>query len=89
MKLVGATNWFVRGPFMLEGLVTGALGALAAIFLLFLGRQLAVPAILGHIRDDPDVRALPFMWTSTILISVGLAIGALGSGVTLRRFLRV
>jgi cell division transport system permease protein len=89
MKLVGATNWFVRGPFMLEGVMTGALGAAAAIFLLFLGREVAVPAILGHIQNDPDVRALPFMWTSVILLGVGLAIGAVGSGVTLRRFLRI
>jgi cell division transport system permease protein len=89
MKLVGATNWFVRGPFMLEGLLTGAIGAFAAVFLLFLGRQLAVPAILGHIQNDPDVRALPFVWTSGILLAVGLAIGAVGSGVTLRRFLKI
>jgi cell division transport system permease protein len=89
MKLVGATNWFVRGPFMLEGLVTGALGALAAVFLLFLGRHLALPAILGHVENDPDVKALPFVWTSAILLSVGLGIGAIGSGVTLRRFLRI
>ena len=89
MKLVGATNWFVRGPFMLEGLLTGALGALAAVFLLFLGRHLAIPAILGHIENDPNVKALPFVWTSAILLSVGLGIGAIGSGVTLRRFLRI
>jgi cell division transport system permease protein len=89
MKLVGATNWFVRGPFMLEGLMTGALGALAAVFLLFLGRHLAIPAILGHIENDPNVKALPFVWTSAILLSVGLGIGAIGSGVTLRRFLRI
>jgi cell division transport system permease protein len=89
MKLVGATNWFVRGPFMLEGLATGALGALAAIFLLFLGRTVAVPAILGHIESNPDVHAMPFVWTSTILVAVGLGIGALGSGVTLRRFLQI
>ena len=74
---------------MLEGLLTGVLGAFAAIFLLFLGRQVAVPAILGHIQNDPNVRALPFMWTSTILLCVGLGIGALGSGLTLRRFLKI
>jgi cell division transport system permease protein len=89
MKLVGATNWFVRGPFMLEGLLTGALGALAAIVLLFLSRQMAAPAIVGHIENDPGVHAMPFAWTSMILIAVGLGIGALGSGLTLRRFLKI
>jgi cell division transport system permease protein len=89
MKLVGATNWFVRGPFMLEGLLTGLLGAVVAISLLFLSRTLAAPAILGHIQNDPDVRALSFEWTAAILVAVGLAIGAIGSGLTLRRFLRI
>ena len=89
MKLVGATNWFVRGPFMLEGLLTGALGALAAIALLVLGRAVAVPAILGHIQNDPNVHAMPFVWTCTILIVVGLGIGGIGSGLTVRRFLKI
>ncbi len=90
MKLVGATNWFVRGPFMLEGVLTGLVGALAAIFLLFLGRELAVPSILpDNSSSSAEVQALPFMWTSLILLTVGLGIGALGSGLTLRKFLRV
>jgi len=89
MKLVGATNWYVRGPFMLEGVLTGLAGSLAAVTLLFLGREFAIPQMLGHIQDDPDVRALAFAWTAVILIAGGLAIGALGSGLTLRRFLRV
>ena len=89
MKLVGASNWYVRGPFMLEGVLTGVAGSLAAVILLFLGREVAVPRVLGHIQDDPDVRAMAFMWTALILVIGGLAIGALGSGLTLRRFLRV
>jgi cell division transport system permease protein len=89
MKLVGASNWYVRGPFMLEGLLTGLAGSVAAVILLFLGREVAVPQILGHIQDDPDVRAMAFTYTALILLMGGLAIGAVGSGLTLRRFLRV
>jgi cell division transport system permease protein len=89
MKLVGATNWYVRGPFMLEGVLTGLAGSLAAVLLLFVGREFAIPQILGHIQDDPDVRALAFTRTAAVLVLGGLAIGALGSGLTLRRFLRV
>ena len=89
MKLVGATNWYVRGPFMLEGVLTGLAGSVAAVLLLFVGREFAIPQILGHIQDDPDVRALAFTWTASVLVLGGLAIGALGSGLTLRRFLRV
>ncbi len=89
MKLVGATNWYVRGPFMLEGLLTGLVGSIAAVLLLFVSREIAIPQILGHIQDDADVRALAFAWTAVILIAGGLVIGALGSGLTLRRYLRV
>ncbi len=89
MKLVGATNWFVRGPFMLEGLLCGLVGSIAAVFLLFIGKQVALPAILGHIDTTDDVQALSFGLTALALIAVGLGVGALGSGMTLRRFLKV
>jgi cell division transport system permease protein len=89
MKLVGATNWFVRGPFMLEGVLTGLVGSLAAVILLFLGREVAIPQIFGQVQNDPDVQALAFTWTALILLLIGLAVGALGSGLTLRRFLKV
>ena len=89
MKLVGASNWYVRGPFMLEGLLTGLAGSVAAVVLLFVSRESAIPQILGHIQNDADVQALAFAWTALILITGGLAIGAVGSGLTLRRFLRV
>ncbi len=89
MKLVGATNWFVRGPFMLEGLLCGFAGALVAIFLLLLGKELALPAILGRIESSSDVQALAFSVNALILVAVGLTIGAIGSGLTLRRFLNV
>ena len=89
MKLVGASNWYVRGPFMLEGLLTGLAGSIAAVLLLFVSREIAIPQILGHIQDDADVKALAFTWTALVLVMGGLAIGALGSGLTLRRSLRV
>jgi cell division transport system permease protein len=89
MKLVGATNWFVRGPFMVEGLLCGAVGAVAAIVLLFLGRELALPAILGQVDTSSDVQALAFSMIALILLVVGLTVGALGSGLTLRKHLKV
>jgi len=89
MKLVGATNWFVRGPFMLEGLICGAAGSLAAVILLLLGKTLVMPTILPHINAGSDVQALSFTLNALILIGVGLLLGAAGSGLTLRRFLKV
>ena len=88
MKLVGATNWFVRGPFMLEGLLCGLAGSAIAVLLLLLGKELALPSILGRI-DESGVGAIAFFWNAVILLAVGLVLGAAGSGLTLRRFLRV
>ena len=89
MKLVGATNWFIRGPFMIEGLLVGLGGAALAVFFLILGKEIALPAFDIELSSDPDVHAMPFPLTALILLGMGLALGALGSGVTLRRFLRV
>ncbi|HEX7083687.1 MAG TPA: permease-like cell division protein FtsX [Gaiellaceae bacterium] len=89
MKLVGATNWFVRGPFMLEGVFCGLAGSLLAIFFLVIGKAVALPAILPHLSGDSDVRALEFPLVALILLAMGLALGAVGSGMTIRRFLRV
>jgi cell division transport system permease protein len=88
MKLVGATNWFVRGPFMIEGLLCGLAGALTAVLLLFLGRELVVSKVVSRF-DDASVNAMGFVWNAVILVAFGLVLGALGSGMTLRRFLRV
>jgi cell division transport system permease protein len=89
MKLVGATNWFVRGPFMLEGLICGIAGALLAIFFLVLGKTIALPAILPHLHGGSDVHPLPFALNALSLLAAGLLLGAAGSGLTLRRFLQV
>jgi cell division transport system permease protein len=91
MKLVGATNWFIRGPFMLEGLVCGFVGSLLAVILLTLGKAIALPSILPHIDGGTgsDVHALNFTLNAILLLAAGLLLGATGSAVTLRRFLQV
>jgi cell division transport system permease protein len=90
MKLVGATNWFIRGPFMVEGLLTGVGGAALAVVCLVIGKEIALPALhLSNLSTYPDVHALSFPITAAILLAMGLALGALGSGLTLRRFLQV
>jgi cell division transport system permease protein len=89
MKLVGATNWFVRGPFMLEGLICGLGGSILAVILLLIGKELALPAILRHASGGTDVHALPFALNALALLVAGLLLGAVGSGLTLRRFLQV
>ena len=88
MKLVGATNWFVRGPFMLEGLLCGLLGALGAVLLLLLGKELLIERI-PQIANEDGVHAWAFPVVSLIVLGLGLGLGAIASGFTLRRFLQV
>lgn len=89
MKLVGATNWFVRGPFMLEGLICGLLGSVSAVVLLFVGKEFALPQILGRVDAGADVKAWSFSLIALVLVGVGLLLGAAGSGITIRRFLKI
>jgi cell division transport system permease protein len=89
MKLVGATNWFVRGPFMIEGLICGFGGALLAVILLSITKAVAMPALHLDVNAGTDVHAWPFAFTAFLMLLTGLVLGALGTGLTLRRFLQV
>jgi cell division transport system permease protein len=86
MKLVGATNWFVRGPFMIEGVLCALGGTVIALFLLLAGEEAAESLILNDARE---IETIGFAWSATILLASGLALGAAGSALTLRKFLRV
>jgi cell division transport system permease protein len=74
---------------MLEGLICGLAGSVAAILLLVLGKELALPRIMPHVIRASDIHALPFELTALIILGVGLILGAAGSGLTIRRFLQV
>ncbi len=89
MKLVGATNWFVRAPFMLEGILCGLAGSILAVVLLLLAREFALPGIMGRIESPDDIRAWSFSIVALVLVAVSLLVGAIGSGITMRRFLRI
>ena len=92
MRLVGATNWFIRWPFMIEGLIFGLIGAIAAVVLILLAKITVVDRLL-NLSDSPlqqhsdSTIGLPPL--ALILVVSGAVLGALGSGITLRRFLKV
>ncbi len=89
MKLVGATDWFIRWPFVLEGLFLGALGGAAAIGLLALAKVTLVDPLANTVKliSQPDMIAFPLL--IAILMGAAIAVSAAGSGLSLRRFLRV
>jgi cell division transport system permease protein len=89
MKLVGATNWFIRWPFVIEGMIVGLLGGAMAVLLLTIGKQTFVDP-LSHrfaLLAAPDT--INFGLLAAILLASCVLVSALGSGLTLRRFLRV
>ena len=74
---------------MLEGLLCGVVGALTAVLLLIVSKEVVLPTVLGHLDAGADVHAWPFWLDATLLLAAGLGLGAAGSGLTLRRFLKV
>jgi cell division transport system permease protein len=89
MRLVGATNWFIRWPFMVEGLVCGLLGAAVAIGFLLLGKTVIVDPLKNNFNLINSGDTIGFVNLSLVLVCVAMAISAMGSGFTLRRFLRI
>ncbi len=89
MKLVGATDWFIRWPFVLEGLFVGALGGIAAIGLLVLAKITFVDPLSSTFSLIAHPNTINFGLLIVVLMAAAVAVSAAGSGLSLRRFLRV
>lgn len=92
MKLVGATNWFIRWPFVLEGIWLGMIGAILPIAVVFLGYYYAYDFLASRIPNNlvQPLAYSPFVFqVSAILLLVGILIGAWGSFISVRRFLKI
>lgn len=90
MKYVGATDWFIRWPFLLEGMALGFFGAVLAsvcVNSIYSGLLERIHATLAFL---PLLPTSPLLWYVTLFLLVaGMGIGALGSYISLRKFLRV
>ena len=91
MRLVGATRWFIRWPFMIEGVVVGFTGGLLAILILWMGKITIVDPLSSSIGllAAQKTSTLAFPALVAILFASAVLVSAIGSGVTLRRFLKV
>ncbi len=91
MRLVGATRWFIRWPFMIEGVVVGFAGGLIAILILWLGKITIVDPLSDTFSflAAQNNSTLSFPALVAILFGAAVLVSAVGSGVTLRRFLKV
>jgi cell division transport system permease protein len=89
MKLVGATDWFIRWPFVIEGVIVGAVGALLAITVLGVSKVVLLDPLFSGWSLIGGIRTIAFPALIAVLLAAGVGVSALGSGLSLRRFLRV
>ncbi|HET7510859.1 MAG TPA: permease-like cell division protein FtsX [Solirubrobacterales bacterium] len=91
MRLVGATRWFIRWPFMIEGVVVGFAGGALAILILWIGKVTIVDPLSSSINllAAQNNSTLGFPALVAILFAASILVSTIGSGVTLRRFLKV
>jgi len=90
MRLVGASNWFIRWPFVIEGVMSGVLGALAASLLLFIANSQLfqrIETMIPFMQFSVDTQT--FLYVMLSLFGAGIIIGAAGSMLAPRRFLRI
>jgi cell division transport system permease protein len=90
MKLVGATDWFIRWPFVLEGMILGLGGALVTVGLIYFGYPALVRNLSATLPFVPLLSSTEFIQSiCQIIIGSGTLIGALGSMISIRRYLQV
>jgi cell division transport system permease protein len=89
MKLVGATDWFIRWPFVLEGVLVGAIGGVLAILLLGVVKIALVDPLAAQFALIAAPDTINFGLLIAVLLAASVGVSAIGSGLSLRRFLRV
>jgi cell division transport system permease protein len=89
MKLVGATNWFIRWPFVIEGVVVGLMGGVLACLCLLIAKETFIDPLQNRFALLAAPKTIDFPLLIAVLMLACIAVSAIGSGLTLRRFLRV
>ena len=90
MKYVGATDWFIRWPFIIEGVMLGSLGACISVILLTQFYSMVTGQVYESLAFLPLLPKYPFLhWVNFFLLLAGVGIGALGSLISVKKFLKV
>ena len=89
MKLVGATDWFIRWPFVIEGILVGAIGGVIAVLVLAVLKIALIDPLAADFALIAAPDTMNFGLLVAVLLLASVAVSAAGSGLSLRRFLRV
>jgi cell division transport system permease protein len=89
MKLVGATDWFIRWPFVIEGIIVGLVGGVFAIGVLVITKVALLDPLFSGWSLVSQIRTIAFPALIAVLLGASVFVSAVGSGLSLRRFLRV
>jgi cell division transport system permease protein len=89
MKLVGATDWFIRWPFVIEGIIVGLVGGVLAIVVLGITKVALLDPLFSGWSLVSQIKTIPFPALVAVLLGASALVSAAGSGLSLRRFLRV
>ncbi|MBA2515260.1 MAG: ABC transporter permease [Solirubrobacterales bacterium] len=89
MKLVGATDWFIRWPFVIEGVLVGAIGGIVAVAVLTVMKIALVDPLAADFALIAAPETMNYGLLVAVLLLASVGVSALGSGLSLRRFLRV
>lgn len=90
MKYVGATDWFIRWPFVMEGMVLGLFGSIIAAMVLRTAYTAMAEKVYDTLAFFPLIPEQPFLTYITIVVVIsGMVVGAIGSAVSMKKFLKV
>ena len=90
MRMVGASNWYIRLPYMLEGIFIGILGSIIPVLVMYFGYTMVYNGAVGLLPSMLALREpFPFIWQcSGLLVALGSGVGLIGSFVSVRKFLK-
>ena len=89
MRLVGATNWRIRVPFLIEGLVESLIGAIAAVAALFVIKVFFIDQLRGQLQFFPLIRNADVLAVAPWILIAAVVVAVIAGTIGMRRFLDV
>ena len=90
MRLVGASNSFIRGPFLMEGIIQALMGFVVSLGVLEVFHRLVVPQLVASLKFlNFNIPEITYLWVYLMLLVLAVVIGVVGSLIAMNRYLKV